>query len=374
MIVWRTKSNNYDVASARYRTVYPAWFIDRHLGIDSRFVSGRTSARMLNQLGNDTRNAIVFAKHFSRADRVLATRAKARGARIVWDQCDNLFAKQTRSKRDNPEIVAAAIELFDALVFPTATLRAVFVDHGFPADRCHVVADAMIAGEDELAALAWADERVRFFPRLPLWPARRGWRRPVPASLDTALPPKRGERLVWFGAAGSKFGRTGVGLLADLVPALNALHADRPLDLLLVTNDAEACAAAMAGAALPWHFLRWSVAGAIAAVRSADACLLPAGGDAFSATKSANRVLMAAANGIPAVTSRHPSIAGFEAGFFIPEGDDWLPAIAAALNARRDGAGAAARSKLLAPAFGAEAIAQAWAAILGLDRDLGRAA
>lgn len=372
MIFWRTKTNNYNTASTRYRAIYPAWFLFRKYGLDSHFVSGPTTRRMLRHAAPGTGTAMIFAKHFSVQDLALARVAKARGMRIVYDQCDNYFAKNFVSRIDNPAVVREALPLLDALVFPTAALRDVFLEHGFPADKCRVVPDAMIARDEELAAFDWAAGRSTSFRRTPLVPPRHGWKGYTPKPDDDVLPARAGQRLVWFGGIRSKFGRTGLDLFDEIVPVLNDIAARRPVELVLVTGQREPCARAMAGAQFPWHFVAWSVSACGAAVRSADACLLPAGNDAFTATKSANRVLLGAANGVPVVTSRHPSIAGFEDAFLLNDGPGgWAAAIEAALDRGRDPAVAGCVNARLEPAFGADAIAMAWRAILFGDGKAG---
>ena len=85
MLVWKVQTLNINVASLRYRCLFPLRYL-RDRGIPSQIFGGMDTVKLTAQT-----RAIVFVKSFHHVDVETCERAYQQGIPIILDICDNIF-------------------------------------------------------------------------------------------------------------------------------------------------------------------------------------------------------------------------------------------------------------------------------------------
>lgn len=114
--------------------------------------------------------------------------------------------------------------------------------------------------------------------------------------------------VLWFGNAGGPHSTFGMLSLFGAVKALQAVHAETPLELIIVSSDLARYEAMKAALGVPSRFVPWSADAVHAELQGADVSLLTTGDDLFSLVKSANRALLSLTAGVPVVCTPSPSL------------------------------------------------------------------
>lgn len=312
-IVWKLKKADPKVASVRYRCLLPI-FASAALQRRSVIVDGDQACQL------DGVAALIFVKTFFAADVALAEAAAGRGIPIYFDLCDNIFAAGYGGKggpvlRERFMAIAA---LATAIVSNGKGLSEVLREQ-LPAAWHHKLQEQPDMIETQaLVAQAVAPRR---WPNPAIAAALTGetlldrlWQhsRRVAGSLGRltwALPSrwlKTTDALptvLWFGNSSSGGGNQGLAALAHCLPALRRAYQQQPFRLLVVSNDPPLYRQLIAGQGLPSRFEPWSALGVFDALARSRVCLVPAIDNVFNRGKSANRLVMALAHGVPVIAS-----------------------------------------------------------------------
>jgi hypothetical protein len=151
--------------------------------------------------------------------------------------------------------------------------------------------------------------------------------------------------------------------LVKALPALEEVNRDVPLKLLVISDDRFAFDPALRSLGFPTHFQEWTFQKVFDALNLADVCLVPFGTDAFSLTKSANRVVLALNRGVPVIADRLRSMEPLEGAVVF---GDW----AAGLRRYLGPDGASERQKAMERArealdlFSPATIGKNWSALI----------
>ncbi|MDX2235642.1 MAG: glycosyltransferase [Hyphomonadaceae bacterium] len=158
-------------------------------------------------------------------------------------------------------------------------------------------------------------------PRASLRSIRRKLaREPLPAEIgkqavgQTSMtapgppPEKSPRRVLWFGNAGAPNSNSGMLSLLPAIAALRAVHAEAPIELVIVSNDRERYEALRGVLGVPSRFCVWSNTAVHEELTQSDVALLTTGDDDFSLVKSANRAVLALSAGVPVVASPSPAL------------------------------------------------------------------
>lgn len=403
-IAWVVAQKDAAIASTRYRCYYPAMALER-LGVESMVFSHALD--VLPQL--TTFDAIIFVKSLDGASLSLARNAKARGLKVFVDLCDNIIVSNYPKTLDNfamasslasvsaiaDAFIVASAGLADA-VRPVLAARSRFIVVPDQVETAESVAQAALLGlkhrEPPLNAKL-KRLRTRAFlalrqPRLAsqvvakkLFASGRRLRSRIGRiiryianpreDLASPRPPQteagRSEgrkSVLWFGNYGSQHSEFGLLTLLQIVPALERLNRDTPLELVVISNNERLFKDAIAPINVPTRYIPWSPNGVFDALKTASVCVLPFGGDPFSTTKSANRAVLALHQGVPVVATRLQSMEALQG---IVEFDDWEAGLRRFLgpdgDAQRDQALAKWRRDA-EPSFMSEAIGQSWLQLL----------
>jgi glycosyltransferase involved in cell wall biosynthesis len=329
-----------DIASVRYRITLPAAALERG-GWPSRAMHLGPQAKRETLLARfDMADAVVVGKYIAEgpefaagAQRILelAGELSRRGKRVLADFSDDHFA----SPQFGP-FFHALVQIADCAVATTPGLAEVLREAG--ARRVAVVTDPVEGMRGEAAVRDVAAQPV-----------------------DAAVP----LRLLWFGHPAN------LDTLNFMLPSLQQMTRDIPLELTLVTSPgagAEALAtnvtAAWRAASSAVRFVRWSADAVFQALRDTDAVVIPSNAyDPRRSVKSPNRFTesvwagrFVAANPLPA----YEALA--DAGWV---GDDLAEGIRWALaNPQEALARIRAGQAQIAREYSPEAIAEGWKAAI----------
>lgn len=107
--------------------------------------------------------------------------------------------------------------------------------------------------------------------------------------------------VLWFGNAGHSHGDYGIATIVRFAEALSKIHAQTPIELLVVSNNERKFNEYVRRLPVPSRYAEWDAIGVFEHLQSADVVILPNSNDSFSRTKSANRVILALSQGVPVV-------------------------------------------------------------------------
>ena len=385
-IAWVVSIADVKVASFRYRCLVPAWALQQ-AGHDSTiFVDERPDPAAFD--------ALIVVKRAGDDLDALARSFKAQGKPVFLDLCDNIFVPgyaQRRGPDLAPETAISLMRSADGFVTPTTALERVARSHLGSDVGSWVVPDAAIGPGVYQAISAW-------LPGATAAPRRGGVERLFSGSRwgfggesesdggaapgggttkdkhdgdmfsvesDWAVDhlPDETARVIWFGRHGSFHSEFGMGLLKPVIEELERVHRDRPVELVVISNNRIRFDALTHGVRIFTRYETWSNERVFFELSRADLFVMPSAADPFSLCKSANRAVLALANGVPVVASYLESLESLRDVLVL---DDWQAGIEGylmdpALPARHL---ALARS-ILADQFSVDAIARLWSSALG---------
>lgn len=375
------------VASFRYRCLTPAWALQQ-LGYDSAvFVDERPDP--------DLFDALIIVKLAGGGLDEVAQSFRARGKPVFLDLCDNIFIPgyaQRRGPELSPETACQLARQAEAFVTPSTALERVARRHLDAAADSWVIPDAALTPEVYQAMSAWLPGRVVNPPLRRIDRFLSGSRRVLGGEQADGAPafralasagggkcegdtfgadsdwqvdhlPADTARVIWFGRHGSFHSEFGMGLLRPVLPELERAHRDRPIELVVISNNRNRFDALTHGAQIFTRYEAWSNERVFFELSRADLFVMPGGSDPFSLCKSANRAVLALANGVPVIASYLESLEPLRDALVI---DDWRAGIEAYLFSDGIADLHLARARpVLAEHFSVEAIGRKWHAALG---------
>lgn len=408
-IGWKVPKLTSSVASVRYRALLPM------LALESVQVRNRLFSSGLES-NLDGLDALVIVKSCTPDDVFLAQQAAGRGVRVVFDLCDNIFIETygSRAGKVSPaQIFDAIAAQADAIVVTTEPLAAI-VRQRIPHVPVTVIPDgietpALLKAMGRLLRDAEAFEkrqRVRVLRRKlrnllvrlreegPGLAVRLAWRvlnrgqralrtrwqrwreRPAgaaaaavsaaPASPTGESAPRHAKTILWFGNHGAPHARFGMLDLLEIRDALEAAAQAFDVELVVISNHRGKYEEHIRPLRIPSRYLDWSPRVVNQWLGEADVVVVPNTLDPFSLCKSANRSVLAVSRGVPVVATPTPALDPLAP--HIHTGDA-LAGLQRYLGDREAGRrDARAANALAQAAFGQEAIARAWQAVLSQPR------
>lgn len=378
-LAWLAAVADPNVASFRYRCLIPAWALRDHGHDSTIFVDEVPDAE-----GYD---ALIAVKSAGRRVDEAAARFRAAGKPVYLDLCDNVFVPGYAQRR-GPELSAGSVSglarQVSGIITPNSALDRVACAHLRPM-QSWVIPDAALTPDAYQAMNAWLPSKVanrarggvdRLFAG-----ARRSDRGAKVAANAAAGHDKHGHdvfgvdtdwlvdhlpdetaRVIWFGRHGSFHADFGMGLLRPVISELEQAHRERPIELVVISNNRGRFDALTHEANVFTRYEDWSNERVFFELSRADLFVMPSGVDPFSLCKSANRAVLALANGVPVAASYLESLEPLRDAIVI---DDWRAGIDAYLL-DRDVAEAhlALARPILAEEFSIAAIGRKWNAAL----------
>ena len=378
-IAWLVSIADVNVASFRYRCLIPAWALQQARHDSVIFVDDRPDPAMFD--------ALVVVKRAGADIDAVARSFQACGKPVFLDLCDNIFVPgyaQRRGPDLAPETAASLMRDANGFVTPTHALDRVARGHLGAGVGSWVVPDAAIGPGVYQAISAW-------LPSVTAAPRRGGVERLFSGSRwgfgtegeadggaqtggtrdkhdgemfnvesDWAVDhlPDETARVIWFGRHGSFHSEFGMGLLKPVIEELERAHRDRPVELVVISNNRIRFDALTHGVKIFTRYETWSNERVFFEVSRADLFVMPSAADPFSLCKSANRAVLALANGVPVVASYLESLEPLRDAVVL---DDWQTGIEGYLLDPALAARHVTRAQpILADQFSVDAIARMW--------------
>ncbi|HEX5327087.1 MAG TPA: hypothetical protein VFW75_10505, partial [Acetobacteraceae bacterium] len=258
-LAWIVPNADPKVASFRYRCLIPAWAMQQ---------IGHDSAIFVDELPDPAQfDALIVVKQAGERVHELARAFRAQGKPAFLDLCDNIFVPGYAQRR-GPELSAeSAGELArhaEALVTPTHALERVARRHLGDDVASWVVPDAALTPDAYQAISAWLPGSVVNAPLRGVDRLISGSRRVFGSEADDGAPaveaglsgdkrdggmfgvesdwqvdhlPDNTARVIWFGRHGSFHSEFGMGLLRPVIEELERAHRDRPIELVVISNN-----------------------------------------------------------------------------------------------------------------------------------------
>ncbi len=341
-LAWIAATADPNVASLRYRCLVPAWAL-RELGHESTiFVDDLPSP--------DRFDALIAVKNAGGRLDELARQFRAQGKPVFLDLCDNIFVPGYAQRR-GPDLSADAARGLAAhaagYITPNTALERIARAHLGHGARSWVIPDAALTPDAYQAMCAWLPGRFANAPRRGMDRLLSGSWRPFAAEGDIAPPssdresghdkhdkdmfgadtdwqvdhlPEDTARVIWFGRHGSFHSDFGMGLLKPVLAELELVHGDRPIELVVISNNRMRFDALTHDVRIFTRYEEWSNERVFFELSRADLFVMPSGRDPFSLCKSANRAVMALANGVPVIASYLEALEPLRGALVI---DDW---------------------------------------------------
>ena len=362
-LAWIVPDADPAVASFRYRCLIPAWALQQ-VGHDSVIFS--------DQHPDPTSfDALIVVKQAGGRLHDVARDFRSRGKPVFLDLCDNIFVPGYAQRR-GPELSAeSAGDLArhaDAFVTPTRALERVARRHLGEEVASWVVPDAAITPDAYQAISAWLPQSVAS-PVLGPFAGRDlhdDQTFGVESDWQVDHLPEDTARVIWFGRHGSFHSDFGMGLLKPVIEELERAHRDRPIELVVISNNRVRFDALTHGVNIFTRYEAWSNERVFFELSRANLFVMPSAADPFSLCKSANRAVLALANGVPVVATYLESLEPLREVMVL---DDWRAGIDTYLfepHTVRDHLSRA--QPILAQHFSIEAIGRQWNEALGGGR------
>ncbi len=359
-LAWVVPDADPTVASFRYRCLIPAWALHQ-IGHESTiFVHERPSPAAFD--------ALIVVKQAGEQLQELAQAFRLLGKPVFLDLCDNIFIPGYAQRRGPDLSGETAIDLArktDGLVTPSRALERVAGLHLGEDIASWVVPDAAITPDAYQAMCAWLPRSVAGDTHYT-GPAARDLHGKdmfgVESDWQVDHLPEDTARVIWFGRHGSFHSEFGMGLLKPVIEELERAHRDRPIELVVISNNRVRFDALTHGVNIFTRYESWSNERVFFELSRADLFVMPSAADPFSVCKSANRAVLALANNVPVVATYLESLEPLRDVIML---DDWRAAIDAYLFDRTLAREQVRRAQpILAEQFSIEAIGRQWNAIL----------
>jgi glycosyltransferase involved in cell wall biosynthesis len=363
-LAWIVPNADPTVASFRYRCLVPAWALQQ---------VGHDSAIFIDEQPDPSEfDALIVVKQAGERFHEVARAFRARGKPVFLDLCDNIFIPGYAQRR-GPELSAETASNLarhaDALVTPTHALERVARHHLGEDVASWVVPDAAITPDAYQAISAWLSRSIAASMQSGLSGARQlhdGDMFGVESDWQVEHLPEGTARVIWFGRHGSFHSEFGMGLLKPVIEELERVHRDRPVELVVISNNRIRFDALTHGVKIFTRYEAWSSERVFFELSRADLFVMPSAADPFSLCKSANRAVLALANNVPVVATYLESLEPLRDVLML---DDWRAGIDAYLFDPHTARDHLARAQpVLAQQFSIEAIGRQWNEALGGGR------
>jgi glycosyltransferase involved in cell wall biosynthesis len=367
-LAWIVPNADPTVASFRYRCLIPAWALQQ-IGHDSAiFVDERPDPAAFD--------ALIVVKQAGERLHDVARAFRARGKPVFLDLCDNIFVPgyaQRRGPELSAETAGDLARHADAFVTPTHALERVARRHLGEDMASWVVPDAAITPDAYQAVCAWLPQAMVAAPLRGTDRLAAGGRDlhgaetfGVESDWQVDHLPEDTARVIWFGRHGSFHSEFGMGLLRPVIEELEGAHRDRPIELVVISNNRIRFDALTHGVKIFTRYETWSNERVFFELSRADLFVMPSAADPFSLCKSANRAVLALANNVPVVATYLESLEPLRDVLMI---DDWRAGIDAYLLDPHVAAQHLSRAQpILAEQFSIDAIGRQWNVVLGGGR------
>lgn len=283
-IAWKPRFNDANVASARLRAFLPCRYLKE----------AGWRCEIFEPQNADAYELVIFQKAYDEDSIALAESLRARGVKTVFDLSDNHFYNpdDLPALRERAENVRRMIGAVDAVSVSTRELGKL-IDGG-----CVVIDDAIELPRTNTvrAAIEHLQDRLE--------------------NIRSSRP----LRVVWYGRVGSENPPSGIIDLPRAFPYLEALNAQSPVELAVISNSEEQFRKYVGKVSFPARYYEWSLDTFTHIFRRQDVCIIPRALNPFTTCKTNNRLVLSLLMGVPVIADPIPSYEEFRDFVLF---DDW---------------------------------------------------
>lgn len=344
-VAWLGNSLDMNIASVRYRLVYPAAMLEKNGWTCKIFDSPKELSKSIENF-----DALVIVKRLDPSIIQLICDANDNQIPVVLDLCDDVLDQDYRAKSHEMfRVVFDAIaSRISAIVTTGEYLKKRFEKYGFSGpiivipdcienEKVRALGNSFFARKVKkdiqvrgvIPSLASVKAplirlyRVIRYPRRTMRNLRKAvhelrYGAPEDRNSNTkalmsdpdfvAALETRGRIVVWFGNHGGPHSDFGLLTLLRVTNELRSVHQTVPFTLVVVSNHREKWNDLIRPIGIPTRYVHWSSEGTNKLLERAHAFIMPTGEDSFSLGKSANRVLLALEHRTPAVAESLESL------------------------------------------------------------------
>jgi glycosyltransferase involved in cell wall biosynthesis len=273
-------------------------------------------------------DCVVLQKACDRNALAFLEQVKSAGSRCLYDLCDPIWLQQDINRQRGWD-VDKAIGLADEVITPTVTMSSE-IKLRYPHAKCRCIPDAVDMNAPQFRLAKGHAENTLL---------RIGW-------IGTALNMEH---------------------LHMVAGALRELNRSRPLVFRLITAAHQGMIPALPD--IPVEFVPWTIDGYAGRVAECDVMVIPMPLNDWTRGKSANRLQLCLALGVPAVVSPLPSFLELldghgELAYVARSGDEWMERLSTLLHPNlRNRVGAVGRAFIRAE-HSMERRIESWEAVL----------
>lgn len=260
----------------------------------------------------------------------LAEVARAKGARIVLDNCDNQFANVSESSewRHGLDLLRRLGTAADVIVSCSQALSDA-MQANIGSRALHVVIDDPI--EEKIAYPGDTFLKSLLSPR-----QKQAWLLLMQHRLSLAGDHLAGRTpLIWFGSHGNGFSPGGMSDILPLRPVLERVAESHPLSLTIISNQRKKFDAHFQGWRIPTHYLEWDRVTFLRALKMHAISIIPSVDNAFTRCKSSNRLTLSIHHGLSVVADPIPSYQAYADVAQIGDWENSLRSLLADANSRK---------------------------------------
>ena len=354
---WLIPEVNARRASLRYRCLYPVATLAAK-GLDVAVTPSLETCDPNLVLVLDAWSLFPRVHPPSVAERLIAEceAAKAKGARVIVDNCDNQWCAPPEADWSAAlTLLGKACRMADHVVCCSDELVAAMQPQVQSTAKFHVIDDPI---EDKIVypddrwwkSLASPNRKLSWLKLLALKNRLRSARQ---AGRTT---------LIWFGSHGNNFAPGGMLDLLKYKELLETTSDAFPLELTIISNNRLKFNSHFADWRFPIHYLDWDRTTFISALKAHEVSLIPVNDNAFTRCKSANRLALSAYHGVSVLADPVPSYRQYQDVVWLGDWQHHLPQLLAQKGERLDRIRRA--RVMISQCHSADAIADEWLRVL----------
>jgi hypothetical protein len=276
-IAWKP-CGGLNLASSRFRAFYPC----QHLQ------AAGFPCEIFDQRNIDQYRLVILQKGYMQdRDLELALYLKSNGVKLVLDLCDNDFY----NPRSHP-VPGKTAERLSKMVQTVDFVSVATPEIGRLINKDWIVIDDFLEIPAKYSATSVASEVTKAFKEVA----------------------NRGINLVWFGNNRQEpidGSTSGIIDLQNILPTLEKLNLEIPLNLMVISNSIELFGKYIAGAQLNVQFRAWERKTFQYFFRQNDICIIPITPDPFTICKTSNRLITSLLLDVPVIADKIPSYEEF---------------------------------------------------------------
>ena len=280
-IAWKTHGG-IKSASFRYRAFLPCKYLQQE----------GWSCEIFKDKNIEDYEIVVFQKLYDEKNFKLAKILKARGVKTIFDLCDNHFYYQLdnlSALAQRQERLQKMLDVVDAVSVSTPELKKLIDSKANKVSL--IIDDAVEIPQTNLLYKSYLK---------------------LKNILSKLSNDSRSLNLVWYGNAGTENPPYGMIDLARILPCLEKVHREIPLNLTIISNSESVFKQYFSSARLPVKYYNWKLVTFPYIFSHNDVCLIPVNLNSHTRYKTNNRLVLSLLLNVAVIADKIPSYEEFD--------------------------------------------------------------